>query len=234
LRGGKLSAIPAKTRPSLLFDLDGTLVDSAPDLAAALNRLLAEEGRSALGLDQVKAMIGDGVAKLVERAVAATGPAFEAPELARAVARYSAYYEAAASVETRPFPGVVATLDGLIDAGWGLAVCTNKPQAATLAVLKDLNLAPYFESVVGGDALPVRKPDGGHLLGALERMAGAPERAVMVGDGRNDVLAARDAGIPVVLVSYGYGAQAARRLGPDRVIDAFAELPAALAGLLEA
>lgn len=215
---------------ALLLDFDGTLVDSAPDLAAALNRVLAEQGRSSLGLAEVKAMIGDGVAKLVERGLAATGPRPPDDELASHVVRFLEIYGAAASIETRPYPGVVETLQSLKAEGWRLAVCTNKAAALTEQILADLDMAGLFEAVVGGDSLPVRKPHGGHLLGTLARLPDAPATAVMVGDSRNDLLSARDAGLPVVLVTYGYEASA-RSLGADRVIDSFAELPAALSGL---
>jgi phosphoglycolate phosphatase len=215
---------------ALLLDFDGTLVDSAPDLAAALNRVLAETGRSALALDDIKAMVGDGVAKLVERGLAATGPLPHQTDLPALVERFLEIYGAASSLETRPYPGVLETLSALKTAGWRLAVCTNKATRLTVQILADLNMADLFEAVVGGDSLPVRKPHGGHLLGTLARLPEPPATAVMVGDGINDLLSARDAGLPVVLVTYGYGAEA-RTLGADRVIDRFSELPAALADL---
>jgi phosphoglycolate phosphatase len=215
---------------ALLLDFDGTLVDSAPDLAAALNRVLAEAGRPGLALEDIKVMVGDGVAKLVERGLAATGPLPHEADLSAVVARFLELYGEAASLETRTSPGVVETLGSLKTAGWRLAVCTNKATRLTVQILADLNMAGLFEAVVGGDSLPVRKPDGGHLLGTLARLAEPPATAVMVGDSINDLLSARDAGLPVVLVTYGYGA-GARTQGADRVIDRFAELPAALADL---
>lgn len=220
-----------EARPALLFDLDGTLIDSAPDIAAALNRLLVEAGRRRLALDAVTAMIGDGMAKLVERGFTATGSAL--PPVARpaAFARIVELYGAAACVHTRPYPEVAATLVALRAAGWHLAVCSNKPEALSRAILEDLGLAPHFEAIVGGDSLAVRKPDGGHLLGTLARMAGPPTSAIMIGDGKNDLLAARAAGLPAVLVGFGYGGAAARALGAEAVIDSFAELPAVFAGL---
>ncbi len=216
---------------ALLLDFDGTLVDSAPDLAAALNLVLAESGRSRLALKDIKAMVGDGVATLVERGLAATGPRPHEADLPAVVARFLELYGAAASQETRPYPGVLETLGSLKTAGWRLAVCTNKATQLTVRILADLNMTGLFEAVVGGDSLPVRKPDGGHLLGTLARLPDPPATAIMVGDSINDLLSARDAGLPVVLVTYGYGA-GARTLGADRVIDRFAELPAALADLV--
>ncbi len=216
---------------ALLLDLDGTLVDSAPDLAAALNRLLAGNGRAAVTLAAVKAMIGDGVAKLVERGFAATGALPAATDLAAAVARFKQDYESALAVETRPYPGVPETLTTLHGRGWRLGVCTNKPHAASLQVIEAFALSPPIEAVAGGDHFPVRKPDPGHLLGTLELLGIAPEAAVMVGDSRNDVLSARNAGLPVIVLSYGYGNIPARELGADLVIDRFEELPAALGTL---
>ena len=227
----KLTDPCSDARPGLLFDLDGTLVDSLPDLAAALNRLLREEARAPLPAERVIGMVGDGLATLVERALAATGALPEGADFERLVARCLAFYETALTVKTRPYDGAVATLAALRAAGWRLGVCTNKPVRAARAVVRDLGLADFFDTVVGGDSLPVRKPHGGHLTGALADLEGRPERGVMIGDGRNDVLAARAAGMPVVLASFGYGGAEARALGPDRVIDHFGELPAALESL---
>ncbi len=209
---------------ALLIDLDGTLVDSVPDLAAAVNRLLGEEGRSALSREQVRGMVGDGVAKLVERAFTTTGGLDLAGALPALVERFVGLYQTALSVETRPFPGVPETLTRLKDAGLQLAVCTNKPQAASVQVLRDLGLAASIDLIAGGDAFPVRKPDPGHLLGVLGDLGVAPSAAAMLGDSQVDVAAARNAGLPVVLVSYGYAKRPARELGADAVIDRFEEI----------
>lgn len=214
----------------LLIDLDGTLVDSVPDLAAALNKLLAEEGHGPLARNEVADMVGDGVQRLVERGFAARGIA-NLQGLDALVERFLGHYEVALSVESRPYPGVLETLDALKAAGLRLAVCTNKPQAASERMLADLELAAAFETVAGGDAFAVRKPDGGHLLGTLERLGVAPEAAAMLGDSHNDVAAARNAGLPVVLVSYGYSRRPAHEMGADAVIDRFEEIGAALARL---
>ena len=166
---------------AVVFDLDGTLVDSAPDLQTAINRLLAEDGRRPLELDEVIGMIGDGATKLVERAYAATGGAGRDP--ADLTGRFLAHYEGNAAVRTRPFPGVPETLAELGRRGMALGVCTNKPEAATREVLRDLDLARWFGAVVGGDSLPgVRKPDAAPLLAVLEQLNAAPAAAVMVGD----------------------------------------------------
>ncbi|HWG79176.1 MAG TPA: phosphoglycolate phosphatase [Stellaceae bacterium] len=214
------------TQRAILFDLDGTLVDSVPDLAAAVNGLLAELDRPALGLAQVTSMVGDGTSALVERALAASGAA--GTPLRAAHDRFLALYEADPTRLTRPYPGVPAVLDQLAAAGWRLGVCTNKPERATRAVLTGLDLDGFFAVVLGGDSGPTRKPDPGPLHAALGRLGSAPGNAAMIGDHRNDVVAAQAAGMPVVFARYGYGAATLAGLTPDAGIDRFAELPQAL------
>ena len=217
---------------NLLLDLDGTLVDSAPDLAGALNRLRAEQGLAALAIAQVTGMVGDGVAKLVERGLPSSGEA--APggrDCERLVRRFLEIYEVQLTAETRPYPGVVETLETLAASGWRLGVCTNKPEAASREILVDLGLERFFTAVGGGDSFAERKPAAGHLLATLARMGATPRSAVMVGDSPNDVLSARNAGLPVVVVGYGYSRVPPAELGADAVIERFAELPAALAAL---
>jgi phosphoglycolate phosphatase len=221
----------SRTAPVLLCDLDGTLVDSLPDLAAAVGELLEGEGRPGLTPAAVAAMVGDGVPKLIERALAATGGVPAEPALAALVARYLPIYEARMTELTRPYPGAIETLRVLKAAGWRLAVCTNKPEAPSRAIVAGLGFEGLFEAVSGGDSLPVKKPDPGHLLGLLEALGAVPGAAVMLGDSANDVQAARAAGLPAIVIAHGYGGTPARELGADRVIESFAELPAALAAL---
>ena len=227
----KTSRIAPGEAPVLLCDLDGTLIDSLPDLAAAVGELLEGEGRPGLTPEAVAAMVGDGVPKLIERALAATGGVPPAPALAALVARYLPIYEARMTELTRPYPGAIETLRALKAAGWRLAVCTNKPEAPSRAILAGLGFAGLFEAVSGGDSLAVKKPHPGHLLGLLEALGAAPGAAVMLGDSANDILAARAAGLPAIAIAHGYGGTPARELGADRVIECFAELPAALAAL---
>lgn len=209
---------------AVVFDLDGTLVDSAPDLLAAANTMLAELGRRALSLDEVIAMIGDGVAKLVERALAATG-GLDGCEPAAVTQRFVEIYEGHAVDQTRPYPGVTEVLDRLQQQGVALGICTNKPEAATLEVLRDLDLARYFTAVIGGDSLDgARKPDPQPLLTIVHRLGATAAEAVMVGDNANDVQAARAAGMPVIVHARGYTRVPAADLGADAVIDGFADL----------
>ncbi len=187
---------------TLLLDLDGTLVDTVPDLAAALNRLMRSRGLPVFGPDQVAAMVGDGVAVLVSRAFAA----YDRVPDATAVEEFSADYTTHVAVESRLYPGVLPVLTGLNGAGWRLAVCTNKPEQAARALLRAVGLLPLLRAVGGGDSFPARKPDPAHLRATLERAGGAADAAVMVGDHRNDVVAATAAGMPCVFALWGYGA----------------------------
>jgi phosphoglycolate phosphatase len=216
---------------AILFDLDGTLVDSVPDLAAAVNALLAEHGRPPLSPAQVAGMVGDGAPKLVERALSMSGLAALPP--APALARFLALYEANATVLTRPYPDVPEVLATLREAGHRLAICTNKPERATRAVLEGLGLARFFTVVLGGDSLTARKPDPAPLLAALDRLGASRARAAMVGDHHNDVLAAQAAGIAVIFARYGYGGAAPGAPAADAAIDRFSDLPAALRLLWE-
>lgn len=207
---------------AIIFDLDGTLVDSARDLQDATNTLLAEEGLRPISLDEVKSMIGDGAAKLVERAVAATGG--DGARLPELVPRFLKIYEGNASRHTQAYPGVPDTLKGLRGLGLTLAVVTNKPYAATMEILEALGLCGYFSAVVGGDTLPERKPHPAPLLLALEQLGVEPAAALMVGDNYHDVQAARTAGIRAFAVTYGYSHKPHAELGADRLIDAMPEL----------
>lgn len=215
---------------TLLLDLDGTLVDSAPDLAASLNRTF---GRALGGLDrpftpaEIVPMIGDGIGPLVRRAAAARGVA-DGPEL---LGLFAEDYGTHAAELTQPYPGVREELERLAGAGWRLAVCTNKPEAAARTLLDALGLLPWLAAVGGGDSFPVRKPDPAHLLATLDRAGGQPGAAVAVGDHRNDVLAARGAGVPCVFAAWGYGG-AAMSEGADAVAKDFAEGVRIAEGLL--
>ncbi|MGD9617224.1 MAG: phosphoglycolate phosphatase [Alphaproteobacteria bacterium] len=210
----------------LLFDLDGTLVDSVPDLTRALNQVLGERGYAKLTAAEVAPMVGDGVPALVERGFAARGGSLA--EAADALPRYIAIYEANATDLTRPYPGVPETLAALRRCGYRTAVCTNKLQQASETVLNGLGLAALFDAVAGGDRYPVKKPDKGHLLGLIAELGGAAGRAVMIGDSENDAAAAHAAALPLVLMRYGYSRTDPAMLGADAVLDSFSELPSAL------
>lgn len=213
---------PFRRPDAVVFDLDGTLLDTAPDLCGTLNELLTEHGRATMPLDRLRPLIGDGAAKMVERGFAASG---EVPaDMTGLVRRFIELYEARIDAETQPFPGVIACLDRLRAAGAKLGVCTNKTTRLTETLLASLDLTAYFPVVVGGDG-PARKPDPRHLLAVVERLGVAPTATVMVGDSINDVAAAKAAGIKVVAVTFGYTTTPAMELGADAVIDTYADLP---------
>ena len=214
---------------TLVFDLDGTLIDSAPDLANALNQVLGAAGRPSLTVEQVASMVGDGIAVLVERGFTATGGVPD--DLPVAVERFRAAYTHVASDRTIMYPGVLDTLTLLRNDGYRMAVCTNKPIAATNIVLRALDLKQFFDAVAGGDTFPTRKPDPGHVTGTLNMLGSSPEQSIMVGDSTTDVDAAKGAGLPVVAVSYGYRRAPADQLGADLVIDTFDAVPDAIARL---
>jgi len=213
---------------TVLFDLDGTLVDSAPDLLVAANKLLKERHRRPVTLDEITMMIGDGVPKLVERAFEATGEGVYGASLATLAKRFLEFYEPHAADLTVPFPGAIDCLQRLHNQGYVLALCTNKPYDATLEILDALGLAPLLSAVIGGDSLPgIKKPDPRHLLAALDKLGAEVGSAVMVGDNANDVNAAKAANLPAIVCRFGYTQGPAESLGGDIVIEHFDDLPAA-------
>jgi phosphoglycolate phosphatase len=193
--------MPDRVLRCAVFDLDGTLVDSAPDLHAALDRLMAVKRLPGFARAEVVGMIGDGVRVLLERAHAARGIALDEAGLQH----FMTDYEANAAVLTRAFDGIPELLGGLRDAGWRLAVCTNKPEGAARVLLSGLGLDGHFSALGGGDSFPMRKPDPGHLRATLAAAGAAPEDAVMIGDHRNDIEAARGAGVHAIFAGWGYG-----------------------------
>jgi phosphoglycolate phosphatase len=210
---------------AVLFDLDGTLIDSAADIRAAVNQLLARHRLGPLSLDDVKAMVGQGVKVTVERAFRACGRPLEGEALEQEYLAMLDIYANHLTDFTEVMPGVTETLEALREQGVQLAVATNKPQRAAEAVLDHFGLIPYLGAVVGGDAGVAKKPAPDILLAALDRLGVEPWNAVMVGDSISDVLSARAAGIAVVIVRGGYTTVPAEELGADRVLDTMAQLP---------
>src|SRR6266404_7327418 len=210
----------------LVFDLDGTLVDSVPDLRAAVNEMLRERGRPPLSPSAVKRMVGDGAMALVAGALAASGA--DPAGVGDALARFLEIYEANAVRLSRPYPDVRETLTALRRRGYRAAVCTNKPQRATMAVIEGLGFLPLFDGIAGGDRFAVKKPDPGHLLGLIAELGFRPDRAAMIGDNENDAAAAHAAGVPLVLMRYGYARVDPATLDAAALLDRFADLPQTL------
>ncbi|MGH8289140.1 MAG: phosphoglycolate phosphatase [Steroidobacteraceae bacterium] len=213
----------------IIFDLDGTLIDSAPDLAAAVNGMLAGFGCEPLALAEVRRMIGDGVAMLVGRALAARGCALADPAVAARA--FMQHYESDLTSRTTAFPGVGAALGTLRAAAIPLAVCTNKPAAITSRILETLGLEDYFACVIGGDSLPYRKPDPRVLLAILEALGAAREKSLVVGDSEVDAATARAAQMRFVLMKHGYHRGAVEEIPCIAALEGFAQLPPLVSAL---
>jgi phosphoglycolate phosphatase len=210
----------------VIFDLDGTLIDSAPDLQLAVNRMLAGYGRGPLPVTQIRRMVGDGAGALIERVLDASG----LPDALQgeAVHAFLAFYAEDPVTHTQLYPGALETLDALKERGLPLALCTNKPEAPAREVLTRLHLAEYFPQVVGGDTFPFRKPDPRMLLRLLAPGT-SPLSAVLVGDSEVDAATAQAAGVPFILMSYGYHRTPLAQLTSTAVLDDLRALPGVLA-----
>jgi phosphoglycolate phosphatase len=217
--------------PLLVLDLDGTLVDTAGDLIATLNVVLTDEGLKPVTRADAGHLLGAGARAMIQRGFQLNGAPLDEPTLDRLFARFIPLYTDNIAVHSRPFPGAVAALDRFAADGWRLAVCTNKLEGLSRRLLDELDLTSRFAAICGGDTFPVRKPDAAHLLGTIERAGGTPATTVMVGDSRTDIDAARNAGVPVVAVTFGYTDRPVAEYAPDVVIDRFDLLQDAVAGL---
>jgi phosphoglycolate phosphatase len=212
--------------PALIFDLDGTLADTAPDLLGATNAVLAAKDRPLLDLGHLRHMVGFGARALIGQAMEASGAPVTDEEMAPLLDIFMAHYRAHIADHSRSFPGVETTLAGLKAGGARLGVLTNKPQELTDLLLPRLKLDGYFRAVYGAGRKPYTKPDPRIFHDVLADCGGGP--AVMIGDSITDLSTARAAGVPAILVSYGYTPVPAHELGADAVLDEFAQLPQAL------
>src|SRR3954454_23511057 len=217
--------------PIVVFDLDGTLADTIHDLIATLNVVLGSEGLPPLSLDEGRAMVGAGARALIERGLASVGREVTPAHLDALFRHFMVHYEQNLCVDSALFPGVLEALDQLENAGFRLAVCTNKYEQHSVELLESLGVASRFAAICGRDSFPYFKPDPRHLTLTVEKANGDPAPAVMVGDSRTDVATAKAAGIPVVAVTFGYTDVPVRDLDPNAVIDGFDELAAAIGRL---
>ena len=216
------------TPPSIIFDLDGTLIDSAPALHAVATRLLGAEGIEPLPLATVRGFIGNGVPMLVARIMNAVALPADTTLHRRLTAAFEADYAADPLALTQPMPGAVAAVHVLREAGCAIALCTNKSEAPARAILDSLGLIDHFDAIVGGDSLAVRKPDPAPLLLACRRLGGGP--CVSVGDGEVDAETAQAAGLPLLLFTGGYRRRPVAELFHTAHFDHFAELPVLVLG----
>jgi phosphoglycolate phosphatase len=226
--------MPDDVRGTVIFDLDGTLVDSAPDLADTLDTVLGEQGLAPVGLEGTRALIGHGIAALVRGALIQRGCEMGEAEFSAILERFLHIYSGQLSAKTQTYPGVRRALVTLRRARWRLVVCTNKREDFSRKILEDLGLLPEFDVIAGSDTFGVAKPDPAHLTRTLPQGPPAPHLAIVVGDSAVDVEAARAAGLPVIAVAWGYARRPAHELGADEVVDSFEQVPAIVEKLARA
>ncbi len=220
--------------PTIVYDLDGTLADTAEDLVATLNWLLAREGLAPLKVETAGSLLGAGARALIKRGFAASGRSLEPDKLEALFVDYLSYYGAHIMERSRLYPGVDKALAGFERAGWRQAVCTNKTESLAKLLITKLGIAERFAFVCGQDTFGVGKPDAKPLLETIAAAGGSSGRAIMVGDSGTDIEAARAAGVPVIAVDFGYADVPVKKLGPDRVISHFDELMDACEAVLVA
>lgn len=218
--------------PLVVFDLDGTLVDTAPDLVAALNVALGKEGIPGLPLATARNLIGGGARKLIERGLEAEGRNCTVAEIDRMMGNFIAYYADHIADLSRPFEGLEGALDELAERGAAFAVCTNKLEWLSKLLIDRLGLSPRFKAICGADTFGVAKPDPSFLRQTVARAGGSMASTIMVGDAGTDVGVARRAGVPVIGVTFGYTETPIEELKPDRVISGMGDLPRAVLELL--
>ena len=217
---------------TIVFDLDGTLVNTAPDLLDALNHVLVEAGLQPVDLSTISTMIGHGAKAMIVKGMAAQGAEPDADRMDALFDQFLAYYEDHIAIESRPFENALDALQTLSDEGAILAVCTNKRQRSTDRLLDALQISEKFSAIVGADSVPDRKPHGDHILLTVDRAGGNRSRAIMVGDSRTDERAARNAGLPFVFVPIGYETETEDEIGADAVASNYSELVPALLRLI--
>jgi phosphoglycolate phosphatase len=212
------------TPPLVVFDLDGTLLDTAPDLVASLNYTIAEKSLPPVVYADLTHLVGQGARVMIEKALRMHDIVLGDAELTGLFERFIGHYRGNMPGESRPYPGLIEALDRLAGAGHRLAVCTNKIESLALPLIDSLGLTSRFAAITGGDTFAVRKPDAEHLLGTVRLAGGDPARTVMIGDSISDIAVAANANIPSIAVPFGYSDVPVESLSPTIVIDHFDRL----------
>ena len=212
------------TTTTIVFDLDGTLIDTAPDLVESLNYTIAARDLAPVSYEDLTHLVGQGARVMIQRAFALRGAPITDDEIPALLDRFIAHYEAGMPGKSRPYPGLIEALERLKAAGYILAVCTNKMERLALPLLERLHLTGYFTAIAGGDTFAFRKPDPAHILATAERAGGNAGKVLMIGDSINDILAARNGNIPSIAVPFGYSDVAVEELGASYIIGHFDEL----------
>ena len=220
------------TSPTIFFDLDGTLIDTAPDLVDTLNVVFAREGLPPVPYEPARAMIGGGARAMIARGLEIEGRVLDPKKLESLFVDFIAHYTDHIADRSRPFPGLIDALDELTARGCRLAVCTNKLERLSLSLLRALKLDERFATICGQDTFGVQKPDPEVLRRTIAAAGGDPRRAIMIGDSVTDIRTARAAGVPVIAVDFGYTERPIGEYGPDRIISHYSQLPGAIAAII--
>lgn len=219
-------SLSSPTPGTVVFDLDGTLIDTAPDLTATLNYVLVKHNVAPIPLERVRQLVGTGAAALIKKGISEDLPDFDEESLGALLEEFLTYYAENIAVHSRPFPNAINVVHRFRDQGFRLAVCTNKKEALSQRLLDELDLSKLFEVIAGPDTYGHQKPDPLHLIKTIEAAGGTKERAIMVGDSKTDIHAAQAAGVPVIAVDFGYTPAHVSTFDPDHVVSDFAEIPA--------
>jgi len=223
--------MPAQT---IVFDLDGTLIDTAPDLVDTLNVVFAREGLPPVPYATARNLIGGGARAMIARGLEAEGRVLAPAMLEQMFADFIAHYSAHIADRSRPFPGLVEALDALASRGCRFAVCTNKLERLSVLLLEQLKLAGRFDVICGQDTFGMQKPDPEVLRRTIAAAGGHLQHAIMIGDSATDIRTARAAGIPVIAVDFGYSERPVAEFAPDLIISQFAQLPVAITAIFSA
>jgi phosphoglycolate phosphatase len=225
---------PSRTAPLVVFDLDGTLIDTAPDLVATLNVVFEREGLPSVPYTTARKLIGGGAKAMIARGIEAEGRTISPARLEQLFADFIVHYTEHIADQSRPFPGLTGALDTLSASGHRFAVCTNKLERLSVLLLQQLRLAERFDAICGQDTFGIQKPNPEVLTRTIAAAGGRPGHAIMIGDSETDIRTARAANIPVVAVDFGYSERPVAEYAPDRVIGHFSQLPEQIAALTAA